>query len=48
MQERFTRYNCLTGNFWKAPNNSINRKIYHHRDMVETDKYIKNVENFER
>ena len=42
----FTWYNCLTGNCLKAPTKSINRTIYYHREMVEPDKYISNIEKF--
>ena len=36
------------GNRWKVPTNYIDWTGYYHRDMVETYKYINNVENFER
>ena len=44
----FTQYNCHIGNFWKVPTNSIKRTIDYHRDMVEPNKYMNNVENLER
>ena len=42
------QYNCPSGNHWKAPTKSSKRTIYYHIEMVEPNKYISNVEKFER
>ena len=44
----FTRYNCLTDDFWKAQTNFFKRTSYYHIEMVEPYKYTNNVEKFER
>ena len=43
----FTRYIYLNVNHWKSPNKYINWMIYFHRDIVEPDRYINKIQNFE-
>ena len=38
----------MSGNIWKSPTESIRRMSYQHRDTVEPNKYINNVEEFKR
>ena len=40
--------NFHSGNRWKAPTKSIIWMIYYHREMVEPETHINNVEKYER